>query len=82
MWDKLKILREEFMNLRVMDAMDYEKFCMISIVWHSSRIEGCSLSETDTSGSKFRLFNYLYPAFVISSHAQPYQNKTFSLLGC
>jgi Fic family protein len=31
-----------------MDAMDYEKFCMISIVYHSSRIEGCSLSETET----------------------------------
>ncbi len=27
---------------------DYEKFCMISIVWHSTKIEGCSLTETDT----------------------------------
>lgn len=31
-----------------MDSVDYEKFCMISIVYHSSKIEGCSLSETDT----------------------------------
>jgi Fic family protein len=31
-----------------MDSIDYEKFCMISIVYHSSKIEGCSLSETDT----------------------------------
>jgi Fic family protein len=31
-----------------MDTIDYEKFCMISIVYHSSKIEGCSLSETDT----------------------------------
>ncbi|MGF1636394.1 MAG: Fic family protein [Cyclobacteriaceae bacterium] len=31
-----------------MDSLDYEKFCMISIVYNSSKIEGCSLSETDT----------------------------------
>jgi Fic family protein len=48
MWDRLNILREEYMNHRIMDAMDYEKFCMISIIWHSSKIEGCSLTETDT----------------------------------
>jgi len=48
MWDKLKILREEYMNHRIMDAMDYEKSCMISIIYHSSKIEGCSLTETDT----------------------------------
>jgi Fic family protein len=48
MWKKLKILREEYLNLRIMDSMDYEKFCMISIVYHSSQIEGCSLTETDT----------------------------------
>jgi Fic family protein len=48
MWHKLKILREEYMNHRIMDSMDYEKFCMISIIWHSSKIEGCTLTETDT----------------------------------
>jgi Fic family protein len=31
-----------------MYSIDYEKFCMISIVYNSSKIEGCSLSETDT----------------------------------
>jgi len=31
-----------------MDSIDYEKFCMISIVYNSSKIEGCSLTETDT----------------------------------
>jgi Fic family protein len=31
-----------------MDSIDYEKFCMISIVYNSSKIEGCSLSESDT----------------------------------
>ena len=48
MWDRLKILREEYINQRIMDSIDYEKFCMISIVYNSSKIEGCSLTETDT----------------------------------
>lgn len=48
MWDQLKCLREEFINQRIMDSIDYEKFCMISIVYNSSKIEGCSLTETDT----------------------------------
>lgn len=48
MWDKLHILREQYINQRIMDSIDYEKFCMISIVFNSSKIEGCSLSETDT----------------------------------
>ncbi len=48
MWDKLHILREQYIGERLMDSIDYEKFCMISIVYHSSKIEGCSLSETDT----------------------------------
>ncbi len=48
MWDKLRILKEDYINQRIMDSIDYEKFCMISIVYNSSKIEGCSLSETDT----------------------------------
>jgi Fic family protein len=48
MWDRLEILREQYINQRIMDSIDYEKFCMISIVYNSSKIEGCSLSETDT----------------------------------
>lgn len=48
MWNRLKILREEYINQRIMDSIDYEKFCMISIVYNSSKIEGCSLSELDT----------------------------------
>ncbi len=48
MWNKLHILREQYMNQRIMDSIDYEKFCMISIVYNSSKIEGCSLTETDT----------------------------------
>ena len=48
MWNKLHILREQYINQRIMDSVDYEKFCMISIVYNSSKIEGCSLSETDT----------------------------------
>lgn len=48
MWDKLRILREQYLNQRIMDSIDYEKLSVISIVYHSSKIEGCSLSETDT----------------------------------
>jgi Fic family protein len=48
MWDRLRILRAQYLGQRLMDSIDYEKFCMISIVYHSSKIEGCSLSETDT----------------------------------
>jgi len=48
MWNKLKKLREQFINLRIPDSIDYEKFSMISIVYHSTKIEGCSLTETDT----------------------------------
>jgi len=48
MWDKLHILREQYINQRIMDSIDYEKFCMISIVYNSSKIEGCSLTEIDT----------------------------------
>ncbi|MFA6403389.1 MAG: Fic family protein [Salinivirgaceae bacterium] len=48
MWDKLSLLRKQYINQGIMDSIDYEKFCMISIVYNSSKIEGCSLTETDT----------------------------------
>ncbi len=48
MWNRLQILRQEYLNQGIRNAFDYEKFCMISIVYNSSKIEGCSLTETDT----------------------------------
>lgn len=48
MWDKLHILREQYISQRIMDSIGYEKFCMISIVYNSSKIEGCTLTETET----------------------------------
>jgi Fic family protein len=48
MWNRLNTLREEYLNQGIRNAIDYEKFCMISIVYNSSKIEGCSLTETDT----------------------------------
>jgi Fic family protein len=48
MWNRLLLLREEYLNQKIRDSVDYEKFCMISIVYNSSKIEGCSLTETDT----------------------------------
>ena len=48
MWEELEILRKEFHELGLSEALDYEKFSMISIVYNSTRIEGCSLTENDT----------------------------------
>lgn len=41
-------IRKQYLDFELQNVIDYEKFCMISIVWHSTKIEGCSLSETDT----------------------------------
>jgi len=48
MWNELKILREQYLDLNLDQVIDYEKFSMISIVYNSTKIEGCSLTETDT----------------------------------
>jgi len=48
MWLEYNKLKHEYKTLNLSDVIDYEKFCIISIVWHSTKIEGCSLSETDT----------------------------------
>jgi len=41
-------IKKQYLELNLQNVIDYEKFCMISIVWHSTKIEGCSLTETDT----------------------------------
>jgi Fic family protein len=41
-------IKNKYLALNLQNVIDYEKFCMISIVWHSTKIEGCSLTETDT----------------------------------
>ena len=48
MWKELEILRKEYLELGLSGAIDYEKFSMISIVYNSTKIEGCSLTENDT----------------------------------
>ncbi len=48
MWNELDDINREYKSLNLQDVIDYEKFCIISIVWHSTKIEGCSLTETDT----------------------------------
>jgi len=48
MWKELEILKKEYLDLGLSEALDYEKFSMISIVYNSTKIEGCSLSENDT----------------------------------
>ena len=48
MWKEIEILRKEYLELGLSEAIDYEKFSMISIVYNSTKIEGCSLTENDT----------------------------------
>lgn len=48
MWHEYEKLNKEYKNLHLQNVIDYEKFSIISIVWHSTKIEGCSLTETDT----------------------------------
>lgn len=44
-WKKYK---REYLSLNLNNNINYEKFSMISIVYNSTKIEGCSLDETDT----------------------------------
>jgi len=48
MWNDLTKLIENYQSLALEEHLDYEKFSMMSIVWHSTKIEGCSLTETET----------------------------------
>lgn len=48
MWNELTQLIENYQSLALEEHVDYEKFSMMSIVWHSTKIEGCSLTETET----------------------------------
>ena len=48
MWAELKKYRKEFISLNLNENINYEKFSMISIVYNSTKIEGCSLDENDT----------------------------------
>jgi len=48
MWKDLTTYRKAYLDSGLSKAIDYEKFSMISIVYNSTKIEGCSLSENDT----------------------------------
>ena len=48
MWTELEILRKEYLETGLSEATNYEKFSMFSIVYNSTKIEGCSLTENDT----------------------------------
>jgi len=48
MWKQLQILRQKYLDLNLNQVLNYEKFAMISIVYNSTKIEGCSLTENDT----------------------------------
>lgn len=48
MLNELNEIKQQYLKLDLQNVLNYEKFCMISIIWHSTKIEGCSLTETDT----------------------------------
>jgi Fic family protein len=48
MWEELELLKKQYFATGLSEAIDYEKFSMISIVYHSTKIEGSSLTESDT----------------------------------
>ena len=48
MWKQIEQLKKEYLALNLQEVIDYEKFSMISITYHSTKIEGCSLTEADT----------------------------------
>lgn len=48
MWEELEIFKKEYLTIGLSEVIDYEKFSMISIVYNSTKIEGCSLTEDDT----------------------------------
>jgi Fic family protein len=48
MWEQLTKAQSEYKSLGLESALDYERFVMISIVYNSTKIEGCSLDEGDT----------------------------------
>ena len=47
-WEELELLKKQYLATGLSEAIDYEKFSMMSIVYHSTKIEGCSLTESDT----------------------------------
>ncbi len=48
MWIELEKYRQKYLSLNLKESINYEKFSMISIVYNSTKIEGCSLTENDT----------------------------------
>jgi len=47
MWDELSNIKKEYQKLDFENVLNYEKLNTISIIWHSAKIENCSLNETD-----------------------------------
>ncbi len=48
MQNRLKRIKKSYLELDLQNVIDYEKFCTLSFIWHSTKIEGCSLTETET----------------------------------
>jgi len=48
MWAEFNKYKKKYLSLNLNENINYEKFSMISIVYNSTKIEGCSLNEDDT----------------------------------
>lgn len=47
-WQEIEALYQEFQQLGISEAVDYEKYYLYSLITHSTAIEGSTLTEIDT----------------------------------
>ena len=47
-WQEIKELYQEFQELGISEAVDYEKYYLYSLITHSTALEGSTLTELDT----------------------------------
>ena len=47
-WQEIELLYQEFLQLGISEAVDYDKYYLYSLITHSTAIEGSMLTELDT----------------------------------
>ena len=47
-WDEIEVADREYLDLRLSEEIDYDKFYLYSLVTHSTAIEGSTLTEKET----------------------------------
>lgn len=46
-WEEIEELYLEFQKLGISQSVDYEKYCLYSLIAHSTAIDGSTLTEMD-----------------------------------